>query len=268
MWQARLDALTVASELSPSSRSDALPAFSPDGTSIAFVSNRSGNPEIWVVGLDGGEATRITNNAQVRGRPDWSPDGSHLVYASANFSPFGPAIVPITGGSSTKLQVGSELAVFPLWSRDGKFIYYTSGFQLWRIRRDGGAPFALIDGDRYLPVGESPDGRGIYCVRRGDPYSLYQIPRNGGPAELIETGLATTEVAATKSALYFVRDKDNALYRLPFHGGPSKKLGVLPMPSGGANRVLSGVTVSPDDAKIVWATKDHQIDLVLIRDFQ
>ncbi|MFN0170157.1 MAG: winged helix-turn-helix domain-containing protein [Bryobacteraceae bacterium] len=268
MWQARLDAMTDASELSPSSRSNTSPAFSPDGESIAFVSHRSGQPELWVAGLAGGDATRITNNAQVSLRLNWSPDGNHLVYDSASFTPFGSAIVPVTGGPSMQLPAGGQIALTPVWSRDGKFVYYTTGHQLWRVRPDGGEAMMLIDGDRYMPAGESPDGGSIYCARRGDPHAIYRIPRNGGTAELIEQGIATSTFAVTKKALYFVRDKDNALCRLPFHGGPAKKLGALPMPRGGASLVLSGLTVSPDDTRIVWATRDPQIDLMLIRDFQ
>ncbi|MFN0169579.1 MAG: winged helix-turn-helix domain-containing protein [Bryobacteraceae bacterium] len=268
MWQARLDTLTDASELSPSSRSDAHPAFSPDGTSVAFVSLRSGQPEIWVAGLDGGEARRITNNARVLHKPVWSPDGSQLAYASANFTPLGSAIVPSAGGPSKQLPAGNRLAVFPMWSRDGKFVYFNSGFQFWRMRTDGGEPVRLMAGDRYFAFGEDPDGESIYCARRGNPQSIFRLSRTGGPAEIIEEGISFTGAAVTNGALYFVKDKDNALYRLPFRGGPSRKLGVLPMPGGRAISILSGLTVSPDETRIVWATTDQQIDLALIRDFK
>jgi len=104
--------------------------------------------------------------------------------------------------------------------------------------------------------------------RRGAPYALYRIPLAGRRAEIVEDGLATSRAAATKTSLYFVSDKDRSLYRLPFRGGPARKLGPLPMPSGDPSHVLAGFTVSPDDTKIVWATREQQHDLMLIRGFQ
>ena len=55
--------------------SDAQPAWSPDGTKIAFNSDRDGNFEVYVMDADGSNQTRLTNNPADDGGPAWSPDG-------------------------------------------------------------------------------------------------------------------------------------------------------------------------------------------------
>jgi dipeptidyl aminopeptidase/acylaminoacyl peptidase len=63
---------------------DAQPSFSPDGTRIAFVSNRTGQRDrntvndIWTIPVGGGEASRVTSGVGTFGNPSWSPDGRRL----------------------------------------------------------------------------------------------------------------------------------------------------------------------------------------------
>jgi hypothetical protein len=61
---------------------DLLPAWSPDGRSIAFVSTRDGNPEIYVMDSDGGNQRRLTFHPGGDWRPAWLSDSKHLVFVS------------------------------------------------------------------------------------------------------------------------------------------------------------------------------------------
>ena len=61
---------------------DAEPSFSPDGTRIAFRSERDGNPEIYVMNADGSSPVRLTNNLAEDGEPAWSPDGTRITFRS------------------------------------------------------------------------------------------------------------------------------------------------------------------------------------------
>jgi TolB protein len=55
------------------------------GTELAFVSNRSGNPEIYVMGADGSNQRAATANRSINNFPSWSPDGDSIVYTSYRF---------------------------------------------------------------------------------------------------------------------------------------------------------------------------------------
>jgi TolB protein len=59
-----------------------LPAWSHDGTKIAFMSNRDGNPEIYVMNRDGSGLRRITNHPMADATPTWSPSGNQLAFTS------------------------------------------------------------------------------------------------------------------------------------------------------------------------------------------
>ena len=58
------------------------PAWSPSGDEVAFMSNRDGNWELYVVNEDGSGLRRLTNNAANDGLPTWSPDGQSLAFVS------------------------------------------------------------------------------------------------------------------------------------------------------------------------------------------
>src|SRR5207302_2193555 len=65
----------------PTRRSSDLPALKANGK-IAFVSDRDGNFEIYVMDADGSNQTRLTNNPAHDGEPAWSPDGAKIVFVS------------------------------------------------------------------------------------------------------------------------------------------------------------------------------------------
>ena len=58
------------------------PRFAPDGTRIAFLSDRGGKPQLYVMHVDGGEARRLTSLDGGAGEPVWSPDGASLLFAA------------------------------------------------------------------------------------------------------------------------------------------------------------------------------------------
>src|SRR5262245_22767234 len=66
----------AASQLTSGPFNDRSPRFSPDGRQVAFVSDRSGNADVWLVGIAGGEPKQITNDPADDVDPEWSPDGA------------------------------------------------------------------------------------------------------------------------------------------------------------------------------------------------
>ena len=112
----------------PSGWSD-FAAWSPDGTKIAFCSNRDGTQDIYIMNADGSGITRITNDPEPDYYPDWSPDGSIIVYLSVD--PVDNCeiyIVNVNGTNKTNLTNNPEIDGYPSWSPDGTRIAFNRAF--------------------------------------------------------------------------------------------------------------------------------------------
>lgn len=70
-------------QLTNSPKGDSQPRFSPDGRFIAFVSSRSGTPQIWLIPTEGGEAKQLTTLSTGASGPLWTPDGKHILFTSS-----------------------------------------------------------------------------------------------------------------------------------------------------------------------------------------
>ena len=96
------------------------PTFSPDGRFIAYSSDRSGNLDIWVQPVTGGDAVRITKSPAHDLQPDWSPDSSSIVFRSERDGG-GLFIVPALGGAERRL---TRFGAYPRWSSNGTEIVF------------------------------------------------------------------------------------------------------------------------------------------------
>lgn len=75
-----IDGRTIT-QLTSDPAHDLMPAISPDGSRIAFASNRSGDWNIYVMSATGGQAVQLTADPSQEVHPSWSPDGRHLVFS-------------------------------------------------------------------------------------------------------------------------------------------------------------------------------------------
>ncbi len=86
------------------------PKISPDGSKIAYLSNRDGNQEVYVMNLDGSNNKRLTRNDITEWDPAWSTDGSKVFFSSQNVHGFYDIFKANIDGSSIKkvLSNGSQ----------------------------------------------------------------------------------------------------------------------------------------------------------------
>src|SRR3954454_151194 len=83
IWLVAGDGNGEAGSSTGSNKRDMLPRWSPDGKQLAFVSTRSGKPQLWLIPADGGEAAQLTRSKGGAGEFEWSPDGRWIVFVSA-----------------------------------------------------------------------------------------------------------------------------------------------------------------------------------------
>ena len=111
-----------AEQMTAASGFDGYVAFSPDGTSIAYASDRSGSLEIYVEGFaEGSTPSSLTRGAGQAIQPAWSPDGRLIAYHDV--AQGGIWIVPSRGGTARKI---AESGARPAWSPDGRQIVFQS----------------------------------------------------------------------------------------------------------------------------------------------
>jgi WD40-like Beta Propeller Repeat len=105
---------------------DVAPAWSPDGSKLAFTSDRNGNSDVYVMAADGGNQTRLTNNPASDSFPAWSPDGSTIAFTSYRDGNGNVYVMDADGGNPTPLTSDASDDFDPAWSPDGAKIAFTS----------------------------------------------------------------------------------------------------------------------------------------------
>jgi Tol biopolymer transport system component/DNA-binding winged helix-turn-helix (wHTH) protein len=199
------------------------PSLSPDGSAVAFASDRSGSFEIYVVGLAGGsKEIAITSDGKNNMQPAWSPDGRWLAFFSRNGG--GLWIVPSTGGTPRQLV---DSGFNPVWSPDSNWIAFTTQTglvgqsSLRVIGRDGsglrdlthlGAP---VGGHRSPAWSNSGRFIAFATVRGADEGSLWTVDAAGGTPRHLQTALGVGNLQfSSDDRFLFFSGVGNSLYRL------------------------------------------------------
>ncbi len=116
----------------PSGALNVEPAVSPDGKKVAFSSDRSGKPMVWVMDIDGTNAVRRTFAGTYNSSPSWSPDGKKIAFAGLDTNHYDIFIMDADGSKIERLTSAKRTDgrwstnEDPVFSPDGRHIMFTS----------------------------------------------------------------------------------------------------------------------------------------------
>ncbi len=147
LWRLPVDPLGGEARGDPepvvaTSREDSRGAWSPDGTVLAFNSDRGGDMNLWLQELAGGAPRQLTRSAGGDYQPNWSPDGTSLTFFSARAGNADIWSVRVADGSLAQLTEDPALEINPFYSPDGHRIAFMSDrdgrLEVWLMAADGG----------------------------------------------------------------------------------------------------------------------------------
>ncbi|MBI4892502.1 MAG: PD40 domain-containing protein [Acidobacteria bacterium] len=258
----------------PASRTmDNSPQYSPDGSRIAFNSDRHVTSEaVWTANADGTDVARIVNMSSHNGTPRWSPDGRSLAFDALRQSGgWDIWTVAASGSSPQQLTHDSASNVIPSWSRDGKSIYFTSNrtgrFEIWRIPSSGGAAVQITRNGGHTAF-ESTDGKTLYyTITESGTEGLYAktLPE-GEERRVIREQVALRGFAVFDDGIYYLLQRSGEPTQIRFHpftGGQARTIAEV------EGNLHIGFTVSPDRKTFLFSKWTNQgADLMLIENFR
>ena len=159
MWIYRLGGTSALQRLTFEGR-NRYPIWSPDGTRVAFQSDRGGDRAIYVQRVDGGgPAERLTKAGEGESQipESWSPDGRYLMVSVAKGNDFSLWNLTFAGGTMTRFGVTSRTPISATFSPDGRWIAYT-------LSKPGGSGLATSN-------------QGVFVQPFPPTGAVYQTPR-------------------------------------------------------------------------------------------
>lgn len=211
-------------------------ALSPDGTRIAFSSQRSGNWDIWIYDLRSRELTRVTDDPADDIEAQWAPDGQRLAFTSSRTGNKDVFVVTLADKKLIQLTNSTDDDEYPAWSPDSRSIVYTGG--PWKKRdfflvdaKGGGAPRTLTQQSGWAGACSFfPDGQSVICHRydfgSGD---IVRLRLDGGPAVVLTSDKYwdyKPSVSPKGDWITFSRkwEGPSSIWAIPTDGGPARPM--------------------------------------------
>jgi WD40 repeat protein len=172
---------------------DYAPVVSPDGTRVAFVSDRDGNLELYTMFIDGSGQSRATADASADIDPSWTPDGGSVVFASDRDGDFDLYRLSLGSGATEQLTDDPAFDAQPVQAPGGSIAFTSSraagNLDIWSLPSGSAAPTRLTtDPSEDVKPDWSPDGGSIIFAtkREGPPgfpnpwFHAYVMTASGG----------------------------------------------------------------------------------------
>jgi dipeptidyl aminopeptidase/acylaminoacyl peptidase len=276
IWTVPLDGV-VARKLTTEGMRNERPRWSPDGKRIAYVSDRGGSQQIWLMDPDGKNAQQVTNLATEASGVVFSPDGKNLVFTSSVYpeckdEACNKAKVEAAAKSKVKARVYTGL-LYRHWNRwdEGRRDH------IFVIPVEGGTARDLTPGDRDAPAYQlagpdgyavSPDGKELVFTRNPDEVpavstnnELYVVPLEGGePKKITNNPADDTSPAYSPDGKYIA-------YRAQFRAGFESdrfRLMLYDRTTGTASnltesfdRWVTSIAWAPDSSRLFFTAEDR-----------
>lgn len=197
------------------------PAWSPDGTRVAFAATRAGNTDIYVMDADGGNVVRLTSSPEPDREPAWSPDGGTIAFTAVRGTTSHIWSMNPDGTGVRALTLGASVNHSPAFSRDGQRIAFistrTGNAELFEMGAEGADPRAIT----VTPEPESdpayfPNGDLAVVVNREGRVDLLRIAAGSGQRTMLQSQ------AGSISAFALSWDGTRMAYTLTVPGADKK----------------------------------------------
>jgi len=164
---------------------DGQPVFTPGSEGVVFISDRSGGRELWQIGLDGQDMSRLTSSGTWKTDPAVGPGGA-VAFVSGRHPTLD--IYILHRGVERRLTYLEDELYSPTWRPDGSRLAFVRGDELMTINRDGTGLEKIASGVYHRGISWAVDGRILYLTRNVG-YDLWSITVEGGEKELIYEGV-------------------------------------------------------------------------------
>lgn len=263
--------------------------FSPDGETIAYVSDRSGNFEIYIQQVSGGSYRNISEDKADDVQPAYSPDGKQIAFVSSRSSTSNLRyegydlplmggdiwVMPALGGSARRVAKEGN---FPSWSRDGSAIIYTSGpaykQKIYRVGALGDQPREIVskldpaDGPPRFLLYPSYSADERWIVFEADsatgfgPRDIWVLNSDNGEVQPIAKGLRPSWNADSTAIIYSSAEagKNFSLWKVPFSSAEGKVSGPAEPLTVSRGRDTQAA-VSRDGSQIAFTGLDISFDV-------
>jgi Tol biopolymer transport system component len=236
IWRLPVDPATgeAAGEPEPviaTTRENSRGAWSPDGSRIAFSSDRGGEMNLWLMNLDGGTMRQLTRGSGGDFQPNWAPDASSLVFFSGRGGALDIWKIGLDAAEPVRLTGGEGININPFFSPDGTKIAFQSDrdgrLEVWVMNADGSEVRQLTT---VGVIGHflrwSSDGSRVYfrCPTGAKPRTMTVPLAGGDPEETAEViGGAHMSLSPDQSMIVDVV-AHRALWVSPLAGGAPRRV--------------------------------------------